>query len=99
MTQASTIESGIPTDYYAPDFRVEVEGEELDPESKGDVLDLKVVMDMANMTSCQLSINNWDDKAFALKYSDTKTFDIGNRVHVEMGYADSLQSMLRGQIA
>src|SRR5262249_26207507 len=35
----------------------------------------------------------------AFKYSDTPTFDVGNRVHVSMGYADSLRSMLRGQIA
>jgi phage protein D len=99
MTQPSTIEPGIPTDYYAPDFRVEVEGKELDPASKGDVLDLKVVMDKENMTSCQLSINNWDDSTFELKYSDGKTFDVGNRVHVQLGYAGSLRSMLRGQIA
>ena len=40
---------GLPaTDYYAPNFKVEVEGRELDPESKGDVLDLKVTMDSDN---------------------------------------------------
>jgi phage protein D len=99
MPQASSIEPGIPTDYYAPDFRLEVEGEELDPASKGDVLDVKVVMDMKEMTSCQLTINNWDDSAFALKYSDERTFDIGNRVHVQLGYAGSLLSMMRGQIS
>jgi uncharacterized protein len=95
----SQIESGIPTDYYAPDFRLEVENAALDPESKDDVLDLKVVMDMENMTSAQLTINNWNDKTFELKYTDTKRFDIGNRVHVQLGYAGSLKSMMRGQIA
>ena len=34
---------GLPTDYYAPDFRVEVEGEALDPEAHGDVLEVKVI--------------------------------------------------------
>jgi uncharacterized protein len=95
----STITPGLPTDYYAPDFKLEVEGNELSPESKGDVLELKVVMDMENMTSCQLTVNNWDDSTFALKYSDTKTFDIGNRIHVQLGYTGGLASLMRGHIA
>ena len=98
--RTATSESGLPsTDYYAPDFLVEVEGREIDPESKGDVLEVKVTMDLENLTSCELTVNNWDDRAFFFKYSDTKTFDIGNRVHVSMGYADALKSMLRGQIS
>ena len=93
------LSSGIPTDYYAPDFLLEIEGQELDPATKGDVLEVKVVMDIENMTSAQLTVNNWDDVAFDFKYSDTTTFDVGNRVHVQLGYADRLRSMLRGQIS
>ncbi|MGH9722860.1 MAG: phage late control D family protein [Bryobacteraceae bacterium] len=100
MALESTRESGLPsTDYYAPNYKIEVEGVELDPESKGDVLDLKVVMDMENMTSFELTVNNWDDKTLSFKYSDTPTFDIGNRVHVQMGYADRILSMVVGQIS
>lgn len=97
---SSVRQSGLPaTDYYAPDFLVEVEGQELDPESKGDVLEVKVVMDMENMTSCELTVNNWDDRTLSFKYSDTETFDVGNRVHVQMGYAGELRSMMRGQVS
>src|SRR5690349_20343504 len=96
----STEQSGLPpTDYYAPNYKIEVEGTELDPDSKGDVLELKVVMDIDNMTSFEMNINNWDDKTIDFKYSDEKTFDIGNRVHVQMGYADRLLSIVRGQIS
>ncbi len=94
------LKSGLPsTDYYAPDFRVEIEGEALDPESHGDVLEVKVVMDMDNMTSFDLTINNWDDKRIAFKYSNADTFNLGNRVHVLMGYAGKLLSMVSGEIA
>src|SRR6266404_4148731 len=97
---ASVRESGVPaTDYYAPNFKVEVEGRELDPEAKGDVLDVKVTMDLDNLTSFDLTINNWDDKRFAFKYSDTTIFDVGNRVHVRMGYADDLRFMASGLIS
>ena len=105
MAERSVYESGLPaTDYYAPDYRIEVEGNELDPESKGDILEVKVVMDMDNMTSFELNVNNWDDKTFFFKYSDKATdpnqvtYDLGNRVHVKMGYAGKLLSMARGQI-
>ena len=99
MASGSVLSSGIPsTDYYAPDYKIEVEGQELDPGSKGDVLDLKVTMDIANMTHFDLTVNNWDDKRLAFKYSDTTTFDLGNRIHVQMGYAGGLLSMVQGLI-
>jgi len=88
----------LPTDQYAPDFRVEVEGAELDPGTMGDVLDLKVTMDIDAMTSVDITFSNWDDKKLFFKYSDTKKLDIGNRVHVLLGYSGKLVSMMRGQI-
>jgi phage protein D len=104
VAERSVNQPGLPTDYYAPDYRIEIEGQELDPKSKGDILEVKVVMDMENMTSFELNVNNWDDKTFFFKYSDKPTdpkqvtYDLGNRVHVKMGYAGNLLSMARGQI-
>lgn len=95
---ATTIDGLPPTGHYAPDFRVEIEGEALDPETKGDVLSLKVVMDLDNMTSAEIELNNWDDKTFWYKYSDQSGIYVGHRVHVLMGYADRMVSMLRGRI-
>lgn len=90
---------GVPTDRYAPDFRIEVEGSPLDPATKGDVLDLKVTMDMEAMTSVDLTLSNWNDRDLSFKYSDGATLDIGNRIHVQLGYADRLVSLMRGQIS
>jgi len=62
------------------------------------VLELKVTMDIDNLTSFDLTINNWDDKRFGFKYSDTPVFDVGNRIHIRMGYADQLVFMAYGYI-
>jgi len=62
------------------------------------VLDLKVTMDIDAMTSVDLTFSNWDDATLFFKYSDTTKLDIGNRVHVLLGYADELVSMMHGQI-
>ncbi|MDQ1728139.1 MAG: uncharacterized protein QOD33_264 [Pyrinomonadaceae bacterium] len=91
--------SGLPsTDYYAPDFRVLVEGTELDAASHGDILDLNVSMDIDALTTFSLTVNNWDDRSFDFKYSDTTTFDIGKRVDIQMGYANQLRFMASGII-
>src|SRR6267154_2177190 len=91
--------SGLPsTDYYAPDFRVLVEGKELDATSHGDILDLNVTMDIKALTSFSFTVNNWDDRSFDFKYSDTTTFDIGKRVDIQMGYANQLRFMASGII-
>lgn len=99
MTGLFAVADGpVPIDQYAPDFRVEVEGRELDPKTKGDILDLKVTMDMDAMTSVDLTFNNWDDRKLFFKYSDTTKLNVGNRVHVLMGYSGKLVSLMRGQI-
>ena len=88
----------LPTDYYAPNYRVLVNGKELNPDTKGDVLEVKVVMDIDNLTSFELTINNWDDKKIDFKYSDSHEYDVGVSIEVLMGYADRLFSMVKGQI-
>jgi phage protein D len=90
--------AGLPTDYYAPDYKIEIEGHTVDAETKGDVLEVRVTMDQENLTGFDLTINNWDDRTFDFKYSDTDTFDVGNRIHIQMGYAGRLLSMARGVI-
>ena len=100
MVESSQVISGLPSvDYYAPNFKVFVEGHELDPESHGDILDVKVTMEKDSMTGFDLTVNNWDDKSFDFKYSDTARFDIGKSVQIQMGYADQLRSMVSGIIS
>jgi phage protein D len=96
----STAKQGLPpTSYYAPGYKLEVNGQSLPAEVIGDVIEVKVVLDIENMSSFELNVSNWDDAKLKFKYSDTKTFDLGRRVHVQMGYADRLLSMIIGQIS
>jgi phage protein D len=97
--QRSTLTGGLPaTDYYAPNFKLEVDDKEISPGSKGDVVDLRITMDKENLTSFLLTVNNWDDEHFTFKYSDGDSFDLGRRVHIHLGYADKLTSVMRGII-
>jgi uncharacterized protein len=93
---------GLPdVDYYAPSFRVEIDGEQLAPATNGDILSLSVKMDIEQMTSFEMTVANiatFRSASQTFKYSDGDRFDIGRQVHVKMGYADGLRSMVTGQI-
>lgn len=98
MTVTNTRAPGLPERYYAPEFVVEIGGAELDPASKGDVLEVKVEMGLKEATSVDLKLNNYDDQTFDLKWSDADQFRLGSQVHVQMGYAEQVLSMMRGYI-
>ena len=97
MTAApAQIQAGLPVDYYMPDYQIEVRDHPLDQEARGDVIDLKVTLVKDNIGSFQLTINNWDDKLLAFKYSDGDTFQLDNKIHVKLGYVDNMVSVMRG---
>ena len=91
-------QAGLPTDYYAPDYLLEIKDRAVDQETKGDILDLKVTLAKRTIGSFELTINNWDDKRLAFKYSDSASFNLGNEVHVQLGYVGKLVSVMRGII-
>ena len=86
------------TDRYAPGCRIEVEGKELDPKIIADVLSVTVTLELDAPASFQLTVNNWDTKNFAFKYTEGVIFDLGHRAHVELGYADKTVALVRGVI-
>jgi phage protein D len=95
----SELLSGLPsTKYYAPRCRLSVEGKELPATQIADLLSVTVTLQIDQLAGFVLSINNWDALNLEFKYSDTATFDLGNRVHIELGYADKVVSMVRGVI-
>jgi len=98
MTTPSSRNAGLLTDFYAPEFVVEVENRPLSPESHADVREIKVELDLKDLASADLKLNNYDDQKFDLKYVDDRAFQIGNRVHVKLGYAERTVSVLRGYV-
>ena len=96
---ASISKSGLPpTSYYAPVYKIEVDGEDLPETVILDVLDVKVVLDKETLSSFELTVSNWDDSRLFFKYSDTTLFDLGRQVKVAMGYADRVLPLIVGRI-
>jgi uncharacterized protein len=99
---ATPLKAGLPhVDYYAPRFRVEIDGEQLSPQTNGDIVSLSVKMDLEQMASFDMMVANiatFRSAREVFKYSDGDRFDIGRQVHIKMGYADDLLAMINAQI-
>jgi phage protein D len=98
MSTSTSRQPGIVTDYYAPEFVVLVDGQQLDPTTKGDVLEIQVTLDEHNPASFSLTISDWDDANLTFKYSDSTTFDPGREITIDLGYADRLQRVITGVV-
>jgi Bacteriophage probable baseplate hub protein len=101
-TQAPELVPVSPDAGYAPEFAVTVEGQPVDDSTKNDVVSIRVVRDLNNISGFDLTFNNWDDQALRFKYSeaesDQEPFALGRRVDVRLGYADKLVSVMTGQV-
>ena len=92
------------TTFYAPRYRVKVGGKELH-ERGADFLSVQFKDSIKELSSFELTLNNWDDGGDGgrpgFKYSDDETvITLGQRVEIEMGYADApaLTPMMIGEI-
>ena len=72
-TQASQVVAIPPDPGYAPEFTVDVDGQPEDVQIKDDVLQIHVVLELDQMASFEISLNNWDDKLLRFKYSESET--------------------------
>lgn len=86
-------------DRYAPEFEVRIEGLEMDPSTKNDIIDVKVNRDIDEMSGFDLTLNNWDDVNLKFKHSDSPRLKLGGRVSVRLGYADKLLTVATGTIS
>jgi uncharacterized protein len=98
MTAPTNLVEVVPADRYAPEFRVDIEGLELDPSTRNDIIDIKVHRDIEEMSGFDLTLNNWDDARLRFKHSDNRQFGVGQRVAVQLGYADTLFTVATGTI-
>jgi hypothetical protein len=75
----STRTPGLPESFYAPDFRVWIDGTELDPISNGHVLAITVAMQQQdNITTVDLTLNNYHVLTIrvAMSLDDLTTVDL-----------------------
>lgn len=91
-----------PDQGYAPAFAVDVQGQPVNVRVKDDVLEIHVVLALDQMSSFEVTFNNWDDKLLQFKYSeseaDKELFRVSRLVAIKLGYAGELVPVVSGPI-
>jgi uncharacterized protein len=82
----------------APEFRVRINGAELPPEAAADLIDVNVHEDVGAPSTFTLRLINWDLGRLEVTWADDDRFGAGNEVEVQMGYVDSLETLMVGEI-
>lgn len=110
-TQSSQVVAIPPDPGYVPKFTVRVQGQpedvpikdEFKDEFKDDVLEIHVVLELDQMASFEITLNNWDDELLQFKYSESEAsaerFRVSRLVAIKLGYADKLFPVMSGQIS
>jgi phage protein D len=97
-SEGAMLRPGLWEDYYAPEFIVRIDGQILDPTTKGDILQIGVVLDEKQPASFTLSVSDWDDARLTFKYSSNTLFDPGRTVTIDLGYTSRLVRVMSGVI-
>jgi uncharacterized protein len=93
--------TGLPSvDFYAPSFRIEVQGSAVKPSVLAEVQALGVSLDRDAIAGFQFTLANpFDPDRGTFKYGEQGgLFDLCSRVRVSLGYADSLVTLVSGQV-
>lgn len=87
-------------DFYVPHFEMKIAGQSQGQGIVRDVMQVSYTDGLDEIDSFEVTINNWDADARALKYSDGDRFNPGKRFELWMGYygRDRLRLMLTGEI-
>jgi phage protein D len=85
-------------DFYVPAFEMKLDGRQTDQGVIKDVTSVTYKDNIAQFDTFDVAINNWDAENLKFKYSDTKLFDPGKRIELQMGYYGRMRMMLKGEI-
>ena len=81
-----------------PTVKVVVDGSPLGPEARSDLVSVSVLEDVGAPSMFTLEFVNWDMEERKVTWSDDALFSIGGEVDVQMGYVDSEESLIVGEI-
>jgi phage protein D len=84
--------------YFAPAFKVEINGAGLAADVSKNITDISVVREPDTLDHFSLTIANPYPKMRWTHTSDADLFKEGNAIKIEMGYVDDLQPMFDGEI-
>src|SRR6266704_4364920 len=88
----------MPDERTSPEARILINGVELSPDVRADVLHVSVTQYVEGGDSFDIAVNNLNSVDQRLKWVDANLFAAGNAVDVQLGYRGQLASLIVGEI-
>lgn len=85
-------------DSLVPKLNVLIKGNRLPMETVGDLLSVTVSEDLDIPAMFTLELVNWNLIKSQITWADSELFDIGNTIEVQMGYGNTLKTLIVGEI-
>jgi Bacteriophage probable baseplate hub protein len=86
------------TNFFAPAFRVEINGSQLQADVSKNIQQVQVVNKPDTLDTFSLTLANTLPKMRWTHTSDADLFQLGSSVKIAFGYVDDLQAMIEGEI-
>ena len=86
------------TGALAPSFTVKVDGTDLSPDARGNVLEITVDERLDAPAAFSLELVNWDMAQQAVTFSDDQLFRPGAVVEIELGHGTSTTHVITGEV-
>jgi uncharacterized protein len=88
----------MPDSHASPESRILVNGVELAPEMRVDVLDILIGQNTEGGDLFDMTVNALDAATLRLKWVDATEFSPGNRIDIQLGYRGNLITVFVGEI-
>jgi uncharacterized protein len=85
-------------DTLAPEFRIQVNSQDLPLTAKADLINATVLSDVDRPAMFTMTMHGWDGVEMKPKWIDDDLFKEGNVIELRMGYRDHLKSLFKGEI-
>jgi len=82
----------------SPESRVLINGVEMPPEMRVDVLEILVAQHTEGGDLFDITINTLDSQSSRLKWVDAQELTPGNRLEIQTGYRGTLTTIIAGEI-
>ncbi|WP_017303721.1 phage late control D family protein [Spirulina subsalsa] len=82
----------------APNVEILVQGKKLSAKTDADLIGVQVFEDIDAPSMFTLELISWDLPKEKFTWVDDDLFDLGNEVEIKMGYENSLQTVIYGEI-
>lgn len=85
-------------DHTTPESKISINGVEIPPELKADILDVRVVQYIEGPDTFDIAVSVLNSKEPELKWVDHEYFTPGNKIEIKAGYMDNYLAIMTGEI-